>query len=353
MKKILLVKLTSMGDLIQFLPALTDAAQAIPGIQFDWVIEESFTDVARLHPTIDNIISLPYRRWKKNKIQALRSGEISDFWKRLRHQQYDLVIDTQSNLKSAFVTRLTRGLRLGLDAKSVREYGAHFAYQKTISVNRDQNHAARLRQLMATHLGYELPKTPAHYGINKATLPVLDFELPEQFIFITHICSTPIKLWPEPFWQTVVDDIASSGFSIILPWWSAEEKARSLRLKSNHDNVQLLPPLNLTEKASVISKATACISLDTGLAHMAAALDIPNVTLYGSTNPKHVGAYGANQIHVSATGPSCSPCIKTNCTYEGFSNYKPACMETITPQEVLRAFYACLEGVRKVPAFGV
>lgn len=340
MKKILLVKMTSMGDLIQCLPAITDAADAVPGIQFDWVVEESFTDIARLHPNVHRIISLPYRRWKKNKWDALRSGELRDFYKELRRDHYDMVIDAQSNIKSAVVTRLSRGLRLGLDAKSVREYSAQFAYQKTIRVDRNQNHAERMRQLMAALIGYEQPKTPANYGIHEAIEPIPGLELPEKFVLMTHICSGQVKLWPEPFWKTVIADLVQSGFSILLPWWSAEEKERSLRLKSNHENVHLLPPLHLAQKAFVLSKAFAAISLDTGLAHMAAALNTPNITLYGPSNPKHVGAYGNHQIHICASAPACSPCAKTKCSYTGPTTYTPACMASITPAQVLSAFYS-------------
>lgn len=342
MKRILIVKITSMGDLIQLLPAITDAANAIPGIRFDWVVEESFKAVPRLHPAIDKLIYLPYRRWKKNIVQSVKSGEVSRFLNDLRSQQYDMVIDAQSNLKSAFVTMLTKGTRYGLDSKSVREYGAHLAYQKKISVNRDQNHAKRMRELMATFLEYPEPKTAADYGIDKDRLPAVNFELPEKFIFVTAISSSKDRLWPEPFWQEVLDDVVRAGYDVVLPWWSPEEKERILRLKNNNERIHMIPPLDLTQKAAILAKAVAAISIDTGLAHMAAALNIPNVTLYGPTSAKLTGAYGDEQVHLSASGPSCSPCLRTKCRYQGESQFKPACLETITPRQVLNSFYAML-----------
>lgn len=342
MKRILIVKLTSMGDLVQLLPAITDAANAIPGIRFDWVVDESFKAVPNLHPAIDKLIQIPYRRWKKNIIQSIRSGEVGRFLTQLRSQQYDMVIDAQSNLKSAFVTMFTKGTRYGLDSKSVREYGAHWAYQKKISVNREQNHAKRMRELMANFLEYPEPTTPADYGVDQTRLPIPDFELPEKFVFVTAISSSKDRLWPEPFWQEVLDDIVAAGYEIVLPWWSAEEKARILRLKNNNPRIHMIPPLDLIEKASILAKAVAAISIDTGLAHMAAALNIPNVTLYGPTSAKLTGAYGDEQVHLSASGPSCSPCLRTKCRYQGESQFKPACLETITPRQVLNAFYKLL-----------
>jgi heptosyltransferase I len=343
MKKILLIKITSMGDLIQMLPALTDAANALPGIQFDWLAEESFKEIPRLHPTVDKIITLPYRLWKKGLRQGgIQWNEIKQFLTQLRNQQYDMVIDAQSNIKSALVTLLAKGMKYGLDGKSVREYGANFAYHKKININRRQNHAERMRQLMATFLQYTKPQTPADYGINQQQLPTLDFHLPEKFIFMTAISSSRERLWPEPFWQAVISDVLLSGYEVILPWWSKEEQERVLRLKQNDPRVHLIPPLNLTQKASVLAKAVAAISLDTGLAHMAAALNIPNVSLYGPTSAKLTGTVGKKQIHLSASGPSCAPCVRTKCNYQGDSQYKPACLETITPKQVLDSFYNLL-----------
>lgn len=338
MKKILLIKITSMGDLIQMLPALTDASHAIPGIRFDWVAEESFKDIPALHPSVDKIIPLPYRRWKKNIKHTVQNGEATTFLKQLRSQTYDMVIDTQSNLKSAAVSILAKGRRYGVDSHSVHEFGAHWAYHHTIYIDRKQNHVDRTRQIMAKTLGYPLPQTPADYGISRNSLPELDFYIPEKFVFITPIASVTNKLWPEPFWQEIIQNLVQAGYDVMMPWWSLEEKARVLRLQNQHSKIHLLPPLTLHEKASVLMRATASISLDTGLAHLAAALDIPNVCLYGPGDANRCGTIGYEQIHVSASDPHCSPCRSTRCKYSGESSYHPACMSSILPKQVWSSF---------------
>ncbi|MBA2655479.1 MAG: lipopolysaccharide heptosyltransferase I [Tatlockia sp.] len=341
-KKILLVKITSMGDLIQTLPALTDATKAFPGINFDWVVDESFQEIPRLHPSVDKTIVFPYRRWKKNKWKAWQSGEVSQFLKELRSVDYDMVIDVQSNIKSAILSLFTKGRTHGLDSQSVHEYGAHFAYSKKITINRQQNHAERVRQMMAKFLGYKIPQDQADYGVNSSLLPSLDFSLPEKFIMAIPIASTINKLWPEPYWQQVIQDLVRSDYDVILPWWSNEEKARALRLKNSNPRIHLLPPLNLTQKASVLARAQAVISIDTGLAHMAGMLNIPNICIYGSSNPLLCGTIGHKQIHLTARGLACSPCSSSQCTYQGLSQYKPACLETIKPQQVLTSLYELL-----------
>lgn len=334
--KILLIKLSSMGDLIQMLPGLTDAALAVPGVQFDWVVEESFKEIPLLHPNVHQIITIPYRRWKK---EGINWSEVRSIWKQLRSQRYDKIIDAQSNIKSAFVTSLTKGKKFGLDKTSVREFGAHLAYHHKTSINRKQNHAERMRQLMSSMLGYPLPKYIADYGIKQDNLPVLDFELPINFIFINHLCSNKYRLWPEPYWAEVIADLVASGYDIVLPWWSVEEKERMLRLKGDNPRIHTIPPLNLPQKASVLAKARAAISVDTGLAHMAASLNVPNVCLYGPTAAQFTGTVGHKQIHITASGPDCMPCLRTTCHYQGPSQFKVPCMETIKPRQVLQAFY--------------
>ena len=341
-KKILIVKTTSMGDLLQLFPALTDADRCFPGIKFDWVVEESFQEIPRLHPTINKIIAISYRKWKNNFTIDLINGAIKQSLQELRRHTYDMIIDAQSNLKSALISKCARGTTYGLDWRSVREYGANFAYQHKIHVARDQNHAERMRQLMAKFLGYPLQRCIADYGIDKNILPSLDFNLPAAFIFVTPISSRKTQTWPESFWKDVLNDIVATGYSVVLPWWSDHEKHLVLRLKNNNIHIQVLPPLTLSQKATVLSRAKASISLDTGLAHMAAALEIPNVSLYGPTNATLTGTVGFGQIHLSATSPACAPCLRTKCNYTGDSFHNPACFASIKPQQVLESLYSLI-----------
>ena len=128
--RVLLIKTSSLGDVIHTLPALTDAARAIPGIRFDWVVEEGFAEIPAWHPAVDAVIPVAIRRWRKKPLQAVRSGEWSNFKRRLRETQYDLVIDAQGLLKSAWLTRYARAEVVGLDKSSAREPLAARFYQR-------------------------------------------------------------------------------------------------------------------------------------------------------------------------------------------------------------------------------
>ena len=119
--RVLIIKLTSMGDLMHALPALTDAANAIPGIEFDWVVDEAFAEVPQWHPAVKNVITTSHRRWKKSTWQTLTGGELRTFYQELNAGDYDVVVDMQNNLKSALVSLLRRGPVAGLDKDSCRE----------------------------------------------------------------------------------------------------------------------------------------------------------------------------------------------------------------------------------------
>lgn len=334
--KILIVKISSMGDLIHTLPAVTDAIKYNPDIQFDWVADEAFADVPSWHSSINKIIKTAHRRWKKNWLQAITSGEIKKVFKQLRYIKYDLIIDAQSNVKSALITRLARGKKMGLDNQSVAEPGISFFYNKTFSISRDQHAIDRMRQIFAKAIGYSFDQHNLDYGIDVNKLPQPNIALPEKFIFLTHTASRSYKLWPEGNWIALIKRINEKGFAAVLPWGNEQEKKRAEKFAQNTKNTLVLPDLSLTEKVSVIAKAHAAVSVDTGLGHLTAALNIPNINLYGPTDPKLVGAKGASQIHLTAD-LRCAPCKRSACHQEKNTPAFERCMPSFSLQRVLDA----------------
>ena len=106
--RVLVVKMSSLGDVIHTLPALTDAAAAIPGITFDWVVEEGFAEIPAWHPAVDTVIPIALRRWRKHPWRDFRGPQWRACRQALRRQHYDAVIDAQGLLKSVFVARLVK-----------------------------------------------------------------------------------------------------------------------------------------------------------------------------------------------------------------------------------------------------
>ncbi|ARU90062.1 lipopolysaccharide heptosyltransferase I [Pseudomonas sp. M30-35] len=299
--RVLLIKTSSLGDVIHTLPALTDAARAIPGIQFDWVVEEGFAEIPTWHPAVAQVIPVAIRRWRKNLLQTLKNGEWSRFKARLRETSYDLVIDAQGLLKSALLTRYVDAPIAGLDRDSAREPIASRFYDRRYSVPRDQHALERVRQLFAQALGYSLPGGMGDYGLDRVAMAG---EQGTPYLLFLHGTTWPSKHWPEANWRELAELMSLQGWAVRLPWGNADEKARAERIVSGLPDAQVLPRLNLVAVAKVIAGAQACVAVDTGLGHLAAALDVPSISLYGPTLPGRVGAYGRSQVHLCASGPN-------------------------------------------------
>ncbi len=297
--RVLVVKTSSMGDIIHTLPALTDAMRAIPGIRFDWVVEEGFAEIPRWHEAVDTVIPIAIRRWRKQPLKTWRSGEWRAYKNALQSNHYDFVIDAQGLIKSAFlVTRLAKGISCGYDKASITEPLACTCYEHTYPVSRQQHAVERIRQLFALSLGYDLPKGQGYFAIRQHFIDVIKNS--EPYLVFLHSTTRADKHWPEEYWQKLITLAASEQLRVKLPWVTAEELARAERLAAGNPFVEILPKLNLHDVSAVIAGATACVSVDTGLSHMAAALDRPNITLFGSTDPGLVGGYGENQLSLEA-----------------------------------------------------
>ncbi|RTE67150.1 lipopolysaccharide heptosyltransferase RfaC [Amphritea opalescens] len=317
--KVLIVKTSSMGDVIHTLPALTDAVKAIPEIRFDWVVEEAFAEIPSWHSAVDRVIPVAIRRWRKNLWQTFSKGEWRRYRAALAETHYDLVIDAQGLLKSAaLVTRYSHGVRCGYDKSSAREpLAAHF-YQRCFHVDKQQHAVERTRQLFAQALGYEI-EGRGDFAIRQHFMA--DQNAVSDYLVFLHSTTRFDKHWPEVYWRELIVKAISAGWTIKLPWGNPEEKARAERLAAGHDRVEVLPKLNLAQVTKVLAGAAACVSVDTGLSHMAAALDRPNVILFGPTDPGLVGGYGKDQICLEASkqepsGRSVDPVVFANLTPE-------------------------------------
>lgn len=299
--RVLIIKMSSMGDIIHTLPAVTDAANGVSNIQFDWVVEETFTEIPKWHKQVQQIIPIALRRWRKNIWQAIQNGEIKQFYTQLRAQEYDFVLDAQASIKSAISTRLSRGCRLGMDKDSVRESLAYLAYQQTFSVPWQQHAINRLRLLFSEALNYPLPVTPPNYGIDKKNFNQTKIELPKEYLLFIPNTSCATKRWTNQAWSLLLAKMTHQGVSVYIPWGNENERINAHRLVNKNPLARVLPYLSLNEMAAVLIHAKAVVTVDTGLSHLSAALGIPTIVLYGPTNPSLIGTVGSSQLHIRIT----------------------------------------------------
>lgn len=334
MIRVLIVKMTSMGDIVHTFPAITDAQKAIPDIQFDWVVDESFAELPKWHPAVNQIIISAHRRWRKNIWKSLKNNDLKQFIKQLRSTTYDFVIDAQSNYRSALITRLALGQRCGFDRCCTREKGfVHLAYSKRYHIPFQQHAITRLRKLFSQVLDYPLTQEPPEYNIQSNPLTAPPIQLPENYVIFVHNSSWKSKSWPLAHWRTLLKKVIGSGYKVILPWGSASEKQQAIEIAKTSEDAIVLPKLSLSQFLPIALKAKAAVCMDTGLAQILAGLDIPSVALYGPTDPHLVGTTGKLQVHLTAQN-GCSCFYQKVCKDENNAGLTPTCMASIQPDFV-------------------
>jgi len=293
--KIALVKMSSMGDIIHTLPAVTDFYKINPEVRFTWIVEEGFNEIPSWHPAVERVISINLRRLKKE----WRTKEPwQDFYKHfheLGEEPYDGVIDAQGLIKSALVTKCLHGPRHGYDKTSARERWASICYQHQHVVSTEMHAIDRIRELFAKAFAYNLPSPTIDYGISReqftnktpSTSPV---------VFI-HSSSRDEKCWPEQNWRKLAELCTKANIPVLLPWGSHHEHVRAERIAHELENCTVLPKMSLTQLAELLAHAKQVIAVDTGLAHLTAALGTPCLTLYGPTDTSKIGTRGDYQEH--------------------------------------------------------
>ena len=248
-KKILLVKTSSLGDVIHALPAVTDLKAAGVDAEVDWVIEEPLTAIVRLHPGVSGAIPVAIRRWRRAGWRRAIRDEVSACRRRLRAQTYDAIIDAQGLIKSALIARAARGARHGLDFYSSREPLAPF-YQHTYRIAWDLHAVERNRLLFARVLGYAVPQR-CDYGIRAA---------PRRFAWLAtgayavllHASSGDYKLWDERNWIALGGALNARGIVCVLPGGNVRERERSTRIANQLSAAVVPPALSLEDLAGLL-----------------------------------------------------------------------------------------------------
>jgi heptosyltransferase-1 len=288
--RILLVKTSSLGDVIHNLPVAADLARQFPGVEIDWCVEEAFADIPRLSPAVRSVIPVAIRRWRKSLLSAGTWGEIRQLRSHLKAGGYDSILDTQGLVKSALVARQAPGRRLGYNADSAREPLAARFYDGRFTVPRHLHAVERNRLLAGAAFGYTPPAT-LDYGISTP-----DFAAPwlpaTPIAVLLTATSRDDKLWVESSWIELGKALTALGLTPILPSGSPTERTRAQRIADAIPGAIAAPPLSIRELAGLLGKAALTVGVDTGLAHLAAALRVPTIALYTATEPALTGVVG-------------------------------------------------------------
>lgn len=304
--RVLIVKTSSMGDVVHALPAVSDMAKAIPGIEIDWLVERGFAAMPSQHQAVRRVITLQWRKWRK----SLRSPETRSALRAWRNDmgrdQYDLIIDMQGLLKSAAFACFARGPRAGYDWHSIREPMASLFYARKARVSRELHAVDRCRQLAAQVLGYPLPTSRPDFGLKADTKAWAPGTGP--FAVLIPCASRPEKLWPEDNWVRVGEQLKANGWDVAIMWGSPDEHKLAQRI-ANQIHGAVPPFLTVQQAADTLAQAQLVVGLDTGMSHLAAAHGRPTVGIYCDHEPGLAGLVGSGPV-ISLGGKALVPTLE-------------------------------------------
>jgi len=334
--RVLVVKLTSMGDVLHLMPALSELCDHKKDVTVDWMVEGSFAEIPTWPPSVERVVKVSTRRWRK--ISRASLGEFLAFWKELREQRYDVVVDAQGLMKSAVFARFAKpapgGIRAGFSGDSIKESPAARLYSKRVDVERKQHAIDRLRRLFSGVFDYPLPELMGRY----------DLQIPKSSVdnrgtvMLLHGTTWPTKHLPNKIWRQLAELANADGYHVKICWGNEDEKERAEWIAKGVGDVHVLPRSTLTELAGELKSVSGVIAVDTGLGHLAAALGVACVSVYGATDAKLTGAVGDKQHHLQSSYP-CSPCLLKNCSKLTEQVTEPPCYQQMDAASLWQSLY--------------
>lgn len=286
MSGVLVVRPSSLGDVIYAMAIVADIATHRPGLPIDWVAEDAFVDLVRTDPRIRRVVPLALRRWRHTLLAKATWRDMAALRRALRVERYDAILNLQEQVKGAVVSWFAQGTRHGLDRANVREPMATLVDHVHHPVSRDLHIVDRCRGVAAAALGYSADGPPSWNFAVPATTPAMPTG---PYALAFHASSRAEKQWPEAHWRALVTHFARAGFVTLLPWGNAEEKERSHRIADGSEGAVVPPQQSLPELATLARHAEIVVGVDTGLTHLAAALGTPTVAIFTATDPRLAG----------------------------------------------------------------
>jgi heptosyltransferase I len=288
--KILIVRVSSLGDVLHNMPMVDDILRHVPDAQIDWVVEEAYVSLVRLHPRVNKIIPFALRRWRKSLLNSATRQEVKDFYRTLRAEQYNLVFDTQGLMKTGIIMSLARtvkgggkfGLANGTEGSGYEGVSRVF-HTDSVRVDVHTHAVLRGRLVAAAALGYQV-NTPAHFGIQAPVITPAPSWLPDKpYAVFFHGTAGAFKKWPRDNWIAAAKQLVIHDLPILLPWGNAEEKNEAEAMAAAMPNATVLPKLSMQEATLLAQSAALAIGVDTGLTHIAAAYETPTIEIYSAS----------------------------------------------------------------------
>ncbi len=308
--RILIVKLSSLGDVVQTMPVVHDLLVAFPRAQIDWVVEEAFAPLVQEVSGVRRVLPIAQRRWRKSWFSAPTQAERAAFTQLLRAQEYDAVLDFQGLIKSALVARSARLAQGGFSATYANaselcsyEWPVRWLLDRAVPMPKRIHAVARYRLLAAKALG------TSALGANVYPLMAWSAAAAAQArwgVVLAHGTTRTDNEWPESHWIALGQQLIAEGHTVELPQAGALELARVQRIaEALGPRARVWPALTLAEIAERMALCSGVVGVDSGLSHMAVALDVPHVQIFSQARAWRAGPVGCDyQVAVGgATAP--------------------------------------------------
>jgi heptosyltransferase-1 len=294
--RLLIVKTSSMGDVVHAQPVVHDVRTAVQGVEIDWLVEAPFAAIPQLNPGVRRVVPMRWRAWRRQLWQAGTWRAMSALREQLRAAQYDLVLDLQGLVKSALWARMAGAPVAGYERDSAREPLAALAYTFRGRVTRELQAVERCRRLAAQTIGYSLPPTPPRFGLVAPPAQKLAGWQPRgDYSVLIPNASRREKLWPERSWVSVGQRMAERGFTPVVLWGRPDEQTLAEHIAAGCEG-EVPPFLPVADMAAVLAGAHQVVGLDTGFTHLAAAFGRPTVGIYCDHDPGLAGITGPGPV---------------------------------------------------------
>jgi heptosyltransferase I len=294
--RLLIVKTSSMGDVVHAQPVVHDVLAAVPGAEIHWLAEAAFAAIPQLNPGVRRVIPMRWRAWRQQLWQPATWRAMSGLRHDLRNGSYDLVLDLQGLVKSALWARMAGSPVAGFDRDSAREPLAAQAYKFCGRVSRQLQAVERCRRLAAQTIGYSLPPTPPVFGLAAPPASKLAGWQPRgDYSVLIPNASRREKLWPERSWVAVGRRMAERGFTPVVLWGRPDEQSLAEHIAAGCEG-EVPPFLPVADMAAVLAGAHQVVGLDTGFTHLAAAFGRPTLGIYCDHDPGLAGITGPGPV---------------------------------------------------------
>lgn len=290
--RLLIVKTSSMGDVVHALPVVADVLRHDPTATIDWLVEAGYAAIPQLHPGVKHVLPMAWRKWRRALLSGATWEAMRELKARLRREPYDLVLDLQGLVKSALWARQARAPVAGYDGKSAREALAAWAYARRAAVPRNLHAVQRCRLLAAAHLGYAVPTQAPDFGLRP---PKPGWGPKAAYAVLIPNASRKEKRWPERHWVAVGKRLREHGLVPIVLWGTEDEQTLAERIAADCEG-DVPPFLSVGDMAAVLGRAHQVVGLDTGFTHLAAALGRPTLGIYCDHEPGLAGITGPARV---------------------------------------------------------